>query len=408
MCDCGYVFGSPFRSSRAEGQTASPDSAHSSRSPVLPPSQPSAIELADVDLAPDKVPIEGFLVFAIVWLVLMVAGGVYNWLQVEAVISDDGTYRYLESRHMGNVNDYLAYAEAINLILVIAGIAMLISIFLFRRFARRMVFGFLIANLLAGLLDYKWSMDLANSSANRILEIEPLGVVGMLIGRIVSTTVLLWYFARSERVRRTFDPPSMVGDSPVERAPSEEFDVPESTPVASTPKEDGGAFRARQVRYLGLDREFLVVLEEGHFRLTPQTGLRAVAGPAAGYGAMFGGLLGALLGSLLDKRKENSGARDELEASNRTPDNLVFSTKEFVKNRLAAAGFSSTATMEGRYGDWKFRLTSGRRFHFKFDDPDQLSIAVHGLSELFGDGIEVNAIWSSKHDRFLPRSRWFG
>jgi hypothetical protein len=172
-------------------------------------------------------------------------------------------------------------------------------------------------------------------------------------------------------------------------------------------------FRARQVRYISLDRQFQIEIGPDQVRLTPQKGLKAVAGPALGYGAFLGGLIGALLGTLWDRKlTKQKGSPDQglvSSSTGSTPDDVVFAKAEFVKNKVSAAPRSGNAMIERRFGDWKFTLSSGKRYHFVLEAPDQLNLAIPALTDHFAESIEVNARWSEKHKRYLPaRRRPFG
>ena len=166
-------------------------------------------------------------------------------------------------------------------------------------------------------------------------------------------------------------------------------------------------FNARLVRYLGLDRQFQVFLSVNRIRLRPQKGLRAVAGPASGYGAFLGGLVGALIGMSVDKnRSKSENEVAAFQAVANSPEDIVISKSSVSGSKLSAASMSGGALMEGRLGDWKLKLNSGKRYHFIFDDPQQMYIAVPAILAHLKGRIQVNAEWSDKHVRYVPAGRW--
>jgi hypothetical protein len=80
---------------------------------------------------------------------------------------------------------------------------MLVAIFKIRRYARMLVFSFLLVNIALGFIDYELTTEMMNGPAGDILEIDTSKLRPRLIGRTVGSTILILYFLISRRVRRT-------------------------------------------------------------------------------------------------------------------------------------------------------------------------------------------------------------
>jgi hypothetical protein len=143
-----------------------------------------------------------------------------------------------------------------------------------------------------------------------------------------------------------------------------------------------------------LDRQHLITLDGERMLLIPLKGLRAVAGPAAGYGAMLGGVVGAVAGAVADGASSAPPT-----APTDSPDQLLLLRQRIVENRLLAPRLFSNAALEGRCADWFFR-SDGKRWHFVFDDIEQLKVAVPALSQFFAGAIEVKAVWNGRLHSF--------
>jgi hypothetical protein len=156
----------------------------------------------DEEQAP--IPIGGFLVVAVIWLIVLVGSSAFSFLQMRAVLNDEELVRNLERAEMDYITDFLKIADPVNGLFTLGGVVMVFSLFVWRKHARTLVVAFLAANILLGFVDYQWGHFLASSRAHRFADIDPASLVPMLVGRTTASLLFLVYFLTSKRVRATF------------------------------------------------------------------------------------------------------------------------------------------------------------------------------------------------------------
>jgi hypothetical protein len=204
MCECGYLFSSPFVAGTNDSERAGGVAVRQPEYRAELPPQYLGLSSNSDDEVEKNPGIGGFLIVIILWLALGVAHAGLMLVQQLSLLNDDSLIQRLERSRMTNVVEYLETVSTINLAIVVGGAVMLISFFVFRRYAVNIAVVYMLANMAVAVLDYSWSSSLAASDANRFLEIDQGALVAKTLFRVVSGIAIIGYLLLSDRVNKTF------------------------------------------------------------------------------------------------------------------------------------------------------------------------------------------------------------